>query len=122
MARTKYYHADEVAELLGITTDEVRGMLKRKELKGHKNGRRWFINMEQSYFEAISSSSKVVETPNTIYRFIKDSEHEEIILEYLFNVKKSLYISTGDFKSVYFDGEELASILNKSLKEELKLL
>jgi len=51
MARTKYYHADEVAELLGITTDEVRGMLKRKELKGHKNGRRWFINMDQPCFD-----------------------------------------------------------------------
>ena len=30
MARTKYYHADEVAELLGITIDEVRVMLKIK--------------------------------------------------------------------------------------------
>ena len=122
MARTKYYHADEVAELLCITVDEVRGMLKRNELKGHKNGRRWFINMDQPCFDAISSSSKAVETPNTIYRFIKDSEHEEIIREYLFNVKKSLYISTGDFKNVYFDGEELASILNGIAKRGIKVV
>ena len=121
MARTKYYHADEVAELLGITTDEVRGMLKRNELKGHKNGRRWFINMDQPCFEALSSSNKT-ETKNTICRFIKDSEHEEIIREYLFKVNKSLYISTGDFKKVYFDGEELASILNGIANKGIKVV
>ena len=51
MTRTKYYHADEVAELLGITIDEVRVMLKNKELKGHKLGRRWLIDMKQPCFE-----------------------------------------------------------------------
>ena len=54
MARTKYYHADEVAELLGFTIDEVCVMLKNKELKGHKLGRRWLIDMEQPCFENLS--------------------------------------------------------------------
>jgi excisionase family DNA binding protein len=53
MGRTKYYHVDEVAELIGVSANEVRDMLKRKELKGHKLGRRWLINMDQSYFDSI---------------------------------------------------------------------
>ena len=40
MARTKYYHTDEVAELLNISTDEVCNMLKNNELKGYKKGRK----------------------------------------------------------------------------------
>ena len=31
MGRTKYYHVDEVAELIGVSANEVRDMLKRKE-------------------------------------------------------------------------------------------
>lgn len=112
MARTKYYHADEVAELLGITIDEVRVMLKNKELKGHKLGRRWLIDMEQPCFEKLVSNDSITIKQEPIFRYIKDEEHEEMFRKYLFSVKKSLYISTGDFKTVYFDGEELASILN----------
>ena len=77
--------------------------------------------MDQPCFEALSSSNKT-ETKNTICRFIKDSEHEEIIREYLFKVNKSLYISTGDFKKVYFDGEELASILNGIANKGIKVV
>ena len=112
MARTKYYHADEVAELLGITIDEVRVMLKNKELKGHKLGRRWLIDMEQPCFEKLVSNGSIAKKQEPIFRYIKDEEHEEMFRKHLFSVKKSLYISTGDFKTVYFDGEELASILN----------
>ena len=54
MTRTKYYHVDEVAELLGVSHNEVRDMLKRKELKGHKLGRRWLIDMQQSCFENLT--------------------------------------------------------------------
>ena len=112
MARNKYYHADEVAKLLGITIDEVRVMLKNKELKGHKLGRRWLIDMEQPCFEKLVSNDSITKKQEPIFRYIKDEEHEEMFRKYLFSVKKSLYISTGDFKTVYFDGEELASILN----------
>lgn len=45
--RTKYYHADEVAEILGKSLDEVRAMLVSGKLKGHKSRRRWLIDMEQ---------------------------------------------------------------------------
>ena len=122
MARTKYYHADEVAELLGITTDEVRGMLKRKELKGHKNGRRWFINMDQPCFDEHIEATPISEKQEPIFRYIQDDEHEEVFREHLFSVKRSLYISTCDFKNVYFDGEELASILNKIANKGVKVI
>ena len=78
--RTKYYHADEVAELLSITTDEVRGMLKRNELKGHKLGRRWLIDMKQPVFENIVSNHEE-EKQGPSFRYIKDAEHEEVIYE-----------------------------------------
>lgn len=64
MARTKYYHADEVAELLCITIDEVRVMLKNKELKGHKLGRRWLIDMEQPCFEKLVSNDSITKSKN----------------------------------------------------------
>lgn len=54
MECTRYYNADEVAKLLGITLDDVRSMLKNKELKGHKLGRRWLLDMSQPIFEHIS--------------------------------------------------------------------
>lgn len=120
MTRTKYYHADEVAELLGLSTDEVRGMLKRKELKGHKNGRRWFIDMNQACFE---NQRKVKEQPEkTYFRYIKDAEHVEVFRECLNSVKQSLYIATGDFMNVYIDGERLVSILNGMVNKGIKVI
>ena len=71
MARTKYYHADEVAELLGFTIDEVRVMLKNKELKGHKMGRRWLIDMEQSCFEKLVSNDSITKKQEPIFLSIE---------------------------------------------------
>lgn len=122
MARTKYYHADEVAELLGITLDEVRSMLKNNELKGHKLGRRWLIDMHQPIFEHISTSKEKEIVKEQICRYVEDSEHEEIFRKYLFSVKKSLYIATCNFKDVYFDGEDLATILNKMANNGIKVI
>lgn len=123
MARTKYYHADEVAELLGLTTDEVRGMLKRKELKGHKNGRRWFIDMKQPYFENLVCTPPASnENQETFFRYIKDAEHEEIFRKCLYSVKKSIYIATGDFMNVLVDGERLVSILNGMVSKGIKVI
>ena len=80
MARTKYYHANEVAELLGITLDEVRSMLKNNDLKGHKLGRRWLIDMNQPIFEHISTSKGKEIVKEQICRYVEDSEHEEIFV------------------------------------------
>ena len=71
MARTQYYHADEVAELLGITIDEVRVMLKNKELKGHKLGRRWLIDMEQPCFEKLVSNDSITKKQEPIFLSIE---------------------------------------------------
>lgn len=116
MARTKYYHADEAAELLGITIDEVRAMLSRKELKGHKLGRRWLVDMEQPIFQdkiAECSSKPMLPT----IQYIRDSEHEEVMTKQLIKVKKSLYIATANFKNVHVKGETLVSILNKLVQK-----
>lgn len=76
MARTKYYHVDEVAELIGLTANEVRDMLKRNELKGHKLGRRWLINMDQPYFEYITCKNAEKE-----YKFGEQAERAMTLVE-----------------------------------------
>ena len=119
--RTKYYHADEVAELLGVTTDEVRGMLKRNELKGHKLGRRWLIDMKQPVLENIVSSHEEEEKQEPSFRYIKDSDHEEVIYEKLHSVQSSLYIATANFKNVKFHGITLVSILNEMVSKGVKI-
>ena len=123
MTRTKYYHVDEVAELLGVSLNEVRDMLKRKELKGHKLGRRWLIDMQQSCFENLTlpTPPPIPEKQEPILRYIKDSEHEEVLREYLFSVKKSLYIATANFKNVFIDGDNLVSILNKMVYNGIRV-
>lgn len=121
MARTKYYHVDEVAELLNKTSDEIRFMLKNKDLKGHKLGRRWLIDMNQPLLNEILKKSENKEE-KAIYRYIIDSEHELFFREQLFSVKKSLYIATCDFKKVYFEGEELATILNRMANNGIKVV
>ena len=120
MVRTRYYHTDEVAELLNISVSEVCRMLKDKELKGYKKGRRWLVDMNQPIFEAISAEEENVEP---FFRYIKDSEHESIIREYLGSVKKSLYIATGNFKQrVEFDGMDLACILDEMARKGKKVV
>lgn len=121
MARTKYYHADEVAQLLGLTTDEVRSMLKRKELKGHKLGRRWLINMDQPCFEGLAEVKDTNIKQETFFRYIKDAEHEEVIYDKLYSVKQSLYIATANFKNVIIHGDNLVSILNKMANKGIKI-
>lgn len=122
MARTKYYHVDEVSELLRKTPDEIRSMLKSKELKGHKLGRRWLIEMNQFVPKdnLHQVNETVAELPSLTY--IKDSDHEDLFLNYLNSVKKSLYIATCNFKNVYFNGEELATILNRLANKGIKVV
>ena len=124
MARTKYYHVDEVAELLELTTDEVRSMLKRKELKGHKLGRRWLIDMDQPCFENLADANKSQKTDEkeVFIKYIKDAEHEEIFGRYLASVKKSLYIATCDFMNLTIEGEKLVDILNGMARRGIKVV
>ena len=119
MARTRYYHTDEVAELLNISAGEVCSMLKNNELKGYKKGRRWLIDMNQPIFEKAAIEEKNVEP---FYRYIKDCEHENIVREYLKTVKQSLYIATGDFKIFDFDDKDFASILDEMAKKGKKVI
>ena len=77
MARTKYYHADEAAEILGISVDEVRVMLGNKELKGHKQNRRWLVDMEQPAFENADDKEPDTEDAETL------NQIEQSILEVL---------------------------------------
>lgn len=122
MVRTKYYHVDEVSDLLGLTTDEVRGMLKRNELKGHKKGRRWLIDMNQAYFDNLTIEKETIEIKDTFFRYIKDAEHEEIFRECLYSVKRSLYICTGDFMNIYIEGKPLVSILNNLANNGIEIV
>lgn len=123
-ARTKYYHADEVAELLGLSPNEVRDMLKRKELKGHKLGRRWLIDMNQPCFEHQQKNDNEEEPvkEKSFFKYIKDAEHEEVFRKYLDSVKKSLYIATCDFMNLTIDGEKLVDILNGMANRGIKVV
>ena len=118
MVRTKYYHTDEVAELLNISTDEVCSMLKNNELKGYKKGRRWLIDMNQPKLNSLEKEEDTA--PYT--RYIKDSEHENIIRKHLYSVKKSLYIATGNFKKGKLDGNYFSSILDEIAQKGKKVI
>ena len=112
MKRTKYYHTDEVAKILKLSANEVRAMLVSKELKGFKRGRRWFINMDQPALE----KAKVEHTPSnppTFIHYIKDADHENAIYQNLCETMHSVYITTYNFRDVYFRGKSLISILNE---------
>ena len=118
MVRTKYYHTDEVAELLNISTDEVCSMLKKNELKGYKKGRRWLIDMNQPKLNSLEKE----EDTDRYTRYIKDSEHENIIRKHLYSVKKSLYIATGNFKKGKLDGNYFSSILDEIAQKGKKVI
>jgi hypothetical protein len=42
----KYYNSAETAKVLGKTTDEVKGMLERRELHGYRDGADWKFKVE----------------------------------------------------------------------------
>ncbi len=43
----KYYNSTETAKLLGVTVDEVKKMLDRRELHGYRDGADWKFRTEQ---------------------------------------------------------------------------
>ena len=97
-------------------------MLKNKELKGHRFGRRWLIAMDQPAFHGLSNIGEDKPVDRALFHYIKDSAHEEMFRKYLFSVKESLYIATSDFKNVYFDGVELASILDSLVDSGVRVI
>lgn len=97
MGRTKYYHVDEVAELVGLSSNEVRDMLKRKELKGHKLGRRWLIDMNQPYF----NNTTCIEKQEQTSEHILDKERKSANKRYIFDKQAEKAIKFVD------DGESL---------------
>ena len=112
--RTTYYHADEVAKILGLDVSEVRTMLANGELIGHKHGRRWLINKNQPCF---IDKPKDEYSESAAFTYVKDTDHEKIISKQLSSVKKSLFIATANFKNVHVGGSTLISVLNKMVKK-----
>ena len=124
MARTKYYHADEVAKLLNCTTSEVYALLKDGTLCGYKNRGHWLIDMEQPYLNRlkpvqknIAKKSIAVTKSNNSYKYVKDSEHYEVLYNEIIGVKESLYIATADFKGVRLHDKSMTEILNNLAKK-----
>ena len=124
MARTKFYHADEVAKLLNCTTSEVYALLKDGTLSGYKKRRLWLINMDQPYLNnvkpvqsEISQKTKVETKSNISYRYVRDTEHYEVLYKEIMSVKKSLEIATADFKGVRLHDRSMTEILNDLAKK-----
>lgn len=124
MARTKYYHADEVAKLLKCTTSEVYALLKDGTLCGYKNRGHWLIDMEQPYLSQFKAVPKVVpEKAKSVakapisYKYVRDSEHYEVLYKEIISVKQSLYIATADFKGVRLHDKSMTEILNALAKK-----
>ena len=130
MARTKYYHADEAAEILGISVDNVRIKLSNGELKGHKQRGRWLVDQAQPAFFSHNldrilkeareklgnwgpqaSQRRTPFVPETTY--VKDAEHEDMLYKAMMSTKKSLCIATANFKYAHIKGQTLLEILEK---------
>ena len=109
MAR-KYYYTDEVADILGVSTDVVREMLQNGDLIGHKWAGRWYINVDQPCLKKNSDT-----------RLVKDVEHVDLILDNIDSAVSSIYIATANFKNVYLYGDNLVSILNKKVEEGVEI-
>lgn len=59
MVRTKYFHVDEVVDILKLTKNEVYKRLGSGRLKGHMQGRRWLINKYQPSFDEYNKKMEV---------------------------------------------------------------
>lgn len=118
MARTKYFHTDEVAKLLNCSTSEVYTLLKDGTLCGHKNRGHWLINMDQPYLNKVKPVEENTLKANVefkgsySYKYVRDSEHYEVLYKEIMAVKKSLYIATADFKGVRLYEKSMTEILN----------
>lgn len=56
MARKKYYHVDEVTELLKYSKSKVYKLLSDGILKGHLQNRRWLVNIDQPYLNEFTQN------------------------------------------------------------------
>jgi len=125
MARTTYYHADEVAALLNRHISDVYSMLKSGELKGYQTKRnRWLINKDQpllSSFNKPSPKAKVPPKAKTFTKYIKDAEHESVLYKYLTGAKKSISIATADLKNLYIQNHSILEILDDKVGEGVEV-
>ena len=59
----KYYSSEEAAKLLGVTVDDVKGMLDRRELHGYRDGASWKFKVEDIQALATKRQSEPSESP-----------------------------------------------------------
>ena len=124
MARTKYYHADEVAQLLYCSTSKIYALLRDGTLCGYKNRGHWLIDMDQPYLtrlkpvrKSITKKEIAVTKNNISYNYVRDSEHYDVLYKEIMGVKQSLYIATADFKGVRLHEKSMTEILNALAKQ-----
>jgi excisionase family DNA binding protein len=67
----KYYNVKEVAEVLGITSDDVKHMLDHRELYGYRDGADWKFKVEEIDQLAKQRAAQPAET---------EDEQEEVLL------------------------------------------
>jgi len=61
MTQKRYYNVKETAEKLGITEDEVKQMLERRELHGYRDGADWKFKVEDIDSRVQDESMEVIE-------------------------------------------------------------
>ncbi len=130
--RKRHFIATEVADLLGISLQQVYTMLKDGELKGHKtHSGKWLIPKGQPAFDDIDietadsleseSASSFVANENKedfanciqksaiidqaeFLKYISDSEHYSIVFSKMTQVSKSLKITSCNLKNFTVHG------------------
>lgn len=113
-----YYIVSEVAQLLGVTTNQVTQMCRNGELKGYKHTRKWLILKNQPAFEGLELEDDVVtitapidtpiqskaedstkENSTELAEYVCDAEHYTEVFLRMKDVKKSLRITTCNLKN-----------------------
>ncbi|MCQ2051527.1 MAG: phospholipase D-like domain-containing protein [Bacteroidaceae bacterium] len=130
--KKRHFIATEVADLLGISIQQVYTMLKEGELKGHKtHSGKWLIPKGQSAFDDIDiETTDNLETeqvsphvecetrkdtdvciqtdneekPSEFLKYISDSEHYSIVFSRMTQVAKSLKITSCNLKNFTVHG------------------
>lgn len=110
--RKKYYHVNEVADMVGCSMNDVYLAMRDKRLDGYKLGRKWLVKMDQKdAFDALrrmvadrkaaQDAREITEEREEYIRYVEDDEHSAELLSRILNVRKSLCISTANLKNLY---------------------
>ena len=67
----KYYNSKEAAQKLGVSTDEIKKMIERRELYGYRDGADWKFKTEDIDRKA---AERVAPAPGA------DDEHGDVLL------------------------------------------